>query len=367
MFHKIINTLFIIFAFLSLGTQNLVASEKKHVNVLNWAEGIPQNILKEFEAETGIQVHYDVYDSAELMEAKLLTGDSGYDVVGVTVWPYLDRQIQTGIYQPLNKTSLRNYAHLDADLLKKMSTADPKNQFGIPYLWGTTGIGLNVSKVEKLLPDQNLSTWALLFDPEIAKDLNACGLELIDSPVDVFSAILAYLGKDPNSDNLEDLKFASQNVMKVRHYIFKFHGTQGMQDLLNGEACVVQGWSGEMLQARERAREIGGDEIDYVIPQEGSNLWIDAFAVPQNAPHIQEAHQLIDFLLRPEIIARISNALFTANAIPNSKKFMDQDIVKDPVIYPSKEVRKRLFVDKIHPPQFERSRSREWIRVKTGQ
>jgi len=367
MSHKILNRFFIKFTFLIIFAAELVAVEPRHVNVFNWAEAISQEIINEFEDETGIHVNYDVYDSAELMEAKLLTGDSGYDVVGVTVWPYLQRQIITGIYQPIQKERITNYAKLDSDLMKRMQEADPQNAHGIPFLWGTTGIGINVTKVEKLIKDQDLSSWGLLFDPEIAKVLKSCGLELIDSPVDVFASMLAFLGKDPNSENIDDLKLASSHIMKIRSDISKFHGTQGMQDLLNGEACVVQGWSGEMMQARERAREIGGDEIEYLIPNEGAALWIDAYAIPNNAPHVEEAHLFIDFLLRPEIIARISNSFFTANAIPDSVGFIDPEIASDPAIYPSKEVRDRLYVDMIHSPQFERSRSREWIRVKTGQ
>lgn len=364
MSYKILRHLLICLVF---RTASLAADDAKHVNVFNWAEAIPQDIIQEFEKETGIRVHYDVYDSAELMEAKLLTGDSGYDVVGVTVWPYLDRQIQTGIYQPLQKNLLSHYTKLDPDLMEKISQADPQNAHGVPFMWGTTGIGVNITQVEKRIQDLDLATWALLFEPEITHKLKGCGLELIDSPVDVFSSMLAYLGKDPNSENIENLKLASQHIMKIRGDISKFHGTQGMQDLLNGEACVVQGWSGEMVQARERSIEIGEDEIDYLIPHEGAALWIDAFAIPQNAPHVQEAHQFIDFLLQPEIIARISDKFLTANSIPESQKFMDPNMVRDPVIYPSKDVRKRLFIDKIHSPQFERTRSREWIRVKTGQ
>lgn len=367
MSHKILNYFFISFIFFLSLTANLFAAEQRHVNVFNWAEAIPQEILQEFEDETGIQVNYDVYDSAELMEAKLLTGNSGYDVVGVTVWPYLQRQVITGIYQPIHKELITNYKKLDPDLMTRMQEADSNNTHGIPFLWGTTGIGINLTKVEKLIQDQDLATWGLLFDPKLASTLKSCGLELIDSPVDVFASMLAFLGKDPNSENVSDLKIASQNIMKIRPYISKFHGTQGMQDLLNGEACVVQGWSGEMMQARERAREIGGDEIDYLIPNEGAALWIDAYAIPQNAPHVKEAHAFIDFLLRPNIIARISNSFFTANAIPDSMDFINPEIVSDPAIYPSKEVRKRLYVDMIHSPQFERTRSREWIRVKTGQ
>ena len=338
MSHKILNHFFISFTFLTLFAAKLTAAEPRLVNVFNWAEAIPQEIIGEFEEETGIHVNYDVYDSAELMEAKLLTGDSGYDVVGVTVWPYLQRQVITGIYQPIQKELITNYKKLDPELMARMQEADPGNAHGIPFLWGTTGIGINVTKIDKLIQDQDLSTWALLFDPQIAAILRQCGLELIDSPVDVFSSVLVYLGKDPNSEIIDDLKLASRHIMEIRPYISKFHGTQGMQDLLNGEACVVQGWSGEMMQARERAREIGGDEIEYLIPNEGAALWIDAYAIPNNAPHAEEAHLFIDFLLRPEVIARISNSFFTANSIPDSMDFIDPEVVSDTAIYPSKEV-----------------------------
>lgn len=341
------------------------AQPSKTVNVYNWAYALTPEILRQFEKETGIKVNYDVYDSPEVMETKLFAGHSGYDVVGVTVWPYLSRQLEAHLYQPLQPALIPNRAGVDADLLKRMEEADPGNQFVLPYVWGTTGFAFNRKIILDRFPEAPLHSFAMLFDPSVVARFADCGVILIDSPVDVFPAVLKYLQKDPTSENLEDLKQASQTLSHVRPFIKKFQPLPSARDLISGDYCLVEGYSGELLLAQRLGKEQGLD-IEYVIPEEGTALWVDAFAIPQDAAHVSEAHAFINFILRPDIIAQVTNTFETANSVPSSLPFIEEHIKTNPLLYPSKEVLKKLYVDKAHTPQSVRSLSREWTRVKTG-
>jgi len=343
----------------------LQAEATRILNVYSWAYVLTPEILVQFEKDTGIKVNYDVYDSSEVMETKLLAGNSGYDVVVVTAFPYLSRQIEAHLYQPLQSSLIPSKAEIDADLIKRMEAADPGNQHALPFLWGTTGFAFNRSMVLSRFPEAPVQSFAMLFDPSVVSRFADCGVMLLDSPVDVFPAVLNYMGKDPNSENLEDLREASKVLSQVKPFIKKFQAIPSAHDLLSGGYCVVEGFSGELSLAQKLGKENGLD-IDYVIPKEGAGLWIDALAIPQDAPHAAEAHVFINFLLRPDIIAKVTNAFETANSIPSSKSFIEERILKNPLIYPSKTVLKRLYIDKTHSPQYERLRLREWMRVKIG-
>lgn len=341
------------------------AETSKVVNVYNWAYGLTPEIIQQFEEETGIKVNYDVYDSSEVMETKLLTGHSGYDVVIVTVWPYFARQLVTNLYQPLQLSLIPNRKGVDIDFFEQMANVDPGNQFAIPLLWGTSGFAINRTKILERLPNAPLQSLAMLFDPSIVANFVDCGVMLLDSPVDVFPAVLKYLNKDPNSEDLNDLKQASDVLSYVKPYIKKFGSVPSGGDLILGNYCIVEGYSGELLLAQKLGQENGVD-IQYIIPEEGAALWVDAMAILKGAEHVSEAHAFINFLLRPDIIAKLTNALETANSVPASLSFINERIKNNPLIYPSNEIMEKLYVDKPHPPQYERFRLRAWTRVKVG-
>ncbi len=341
------------------------AAPSKTVNVYCWAYVLSPEVLHQFEKETGIKVNLDVYDSSEVMETKLFTGNSGYDVVVVTVWPYLSRQVEAHLYQPLQPLRIPTWKGLDPDLLKRMEEADPGNKFALPFIWGTTGFAYN----KKMILDRNskapVKSLAMLFDPTVVSKFADCGVMLIDSPVDVFPAVLSYLKLDPTSGSEEDLNKATQTLSHIRPFIRKFQAEPATEDLTSGNYCLVQGFSGDLLLARNLSQETGID-IEYVIPEEGADLWIDAFAIPHDAPHGDAAHAFINFILRPDIIAKITNTIAIANSVPSSFSFMNEHIRTDPLIYPSKEILSTLYVNKTHSPKYERLRLRQWTRVKTG-
>lgn len=337
----------------------------KSVNVYNWALIITPEIIQQFEKETGIKVNYDVYDTPEIMETKLLAGQSGYDVIGVTVWPYLARQLEINLYQPLDLSLIPNHKGLDPDLLNRMKKIDPENSYALPYVWGTHGFAYNKKMILERYPEAPLESWSLLFDPKVVSKFSDCGVMLIDSPVDVFPDVLNYLNKNPNSDSLVDLKLAGETLSKVRPYIRKFQPVPTVRDITSGDYCLVQGFSGELSLAESLAKK-RGLEIQYVIPKEGTAMWIDAFAILRGAPNVKEAHTFINFILRPDVIAKMTNTFETANSVPASVNFVKERIRNNPLIYPSKEVLKKLYTDTNHPPRYERYRLREWTRVKTG-
>lgn len=359
------NTQFISGIFCLLLCFQTQALSSRAVNVYSWAYVFLPEILQRFEKETGIKVNLDVYDSPEVMETKLVTGHSGYDVVMVTIWPYFSRQIKAHVYQSLQLSLIPNHKELNPDLLTRMQEVDPGNRFALPFIWGTTGFAYNKKMILERFPEAPLQSLAMLFDPSVVSRFSDCGVMLIDSPVDVFPSALLYLKKNPNSDDLEDLKLASKHLSEVRPYIRKFQPLPSSTDLVSENYCLVEGFSGDLLLAQTLGQE-SGIEINYVIPKEGAALWVDALAIPHDAPHAEEAHAFINFIFRPEIIAQITNAIAIANSVPSSFPFMDEEIRANPLIYPSKETMEKLFVDKSHSPRYERMRLREWTRVKIG-
>lgn len=351
--------------FLNLCCSPLNAVPSKTVNIYCWAYVITPEVVKLFEKETGIKVNLNVYDSSEVMETKLMAGHSGYDVVMVTVWPYLPRQIEAQIHHPLDMSLLPNRNGVDPLILQKMESADPGNKYAVPFIWGTSGFAYNKKMILERFPDAPVQSLAMLFDPQVVSRFKDCGVMLIDAPVDVFPPALSYLKRDPQSGSMEDLKEASKALTAIRPFIKKFQGVPATQDLLSGDYCLVQGFSGDLLLAKSLAKEKGMD-IEYVIPKEGADLWVDAFVIPQDAPHKEAAHAFIDFILRPEIMAKITNSIAIANSVPASMAFMDKEIREDPLIYPSQKILDTLYVNKPHPPAYERGRLREWTRVKIG-
>jgi putrescine transport system substrate-binding protein len=344
------------------------AQEQKLLNIYNWSDYIADDTVANFEKETGIKANYDVYDSNEVLEAKLLAGHSGYDLVVPSAVPYLARQVTSGVYRKLDKAALKNYGNLDPQILSAAANADPGNQYGVPYMWGTTGFGYNVAKVKATLGDHApTDSSALLFDPANAKKLAACGISLLDSAEELFPAALAYLGRDPLSRDQADLDRAVAVIQAIRPYIRKFHSSEYINDLANGDLCLAWGYSGDVVQARSRAQDAkNGVDIAYTIPKEGAMIWIDMMAIPADAPHPGNALKFIDYILRPDVVAAISNAVAYANPNQAATKLVDPSLTSDPNVYPPQSVRARLFFDKSVTPEYERLRTRAWTRIKTG-
>jgi putrescine transport system substrate-binding protein len=343
-------------------------AQNNELHVYNWSDYIAEDTIAKFEAETGIDVTYDVYDSNEVLEAKLLAGGSGYDVV-VPTSQFLQRQIAAGVYQPLDKSKLPNLKNMDPELMEDAAAYDPGNEHAVIYMWGTTGIGYNVEAVrERLGEDAPVDSWALIFDPEVAAELADCGISMLDSPTDMLPSALAWLGRDPTSSAPEDLEAAAAVIEAVRPHVRYFHSSQYISDLANGEICVAVGYSGDIFIARDRAVEAeNGIEIAYSVPKEGAQQWFDMMAIPADAPNPEAAHAFIDFVMRPEITADITNYVWYANANAASMPMVDPEIAGDPAIFPPAEVRANLFPTVVHDARTDRLLTRLWTRVKTGQ
>lgn len=338
------------------------------VNVFNWSDYIAEDTVSNFEAEFGISVTYDVYDSNDVLEGRLMAGRSGYDVV-VPSGSYFQRQIEAGIYQELDKSQLTNWDHLDPRILEQVARYDPGNVYGVPYMWGTTGIGYNVDMVtERLGEDAEFDTWDLLLDPDTVAKLADCGVSMLDTSTEVFEIARNYLGLDPLSEDGADLEAAQELLMRVRPHIRYFHSSQYINDLANGETCVAMGWSGDVFIAADRA-EAGEQDvvIEYVIPREGTVIWFDIMAIPADAPHPENAHSWINYNLRPDVAANNTNFVWYATANKDALPMINEEIREDPAIYPSEDVMAGLFVDLPPSPAFARLQTRAWTRVKTGQ
>jgi putrescine transport system substrate-binding protein len=344
------------------------AAQDGELHVYNWADYIGEDTVAQFEAETGIEVVYDVYDSNEVLEAKLLAGNSGYDVV-VPTSTFLRRQVAAGVYRPLDRALLPNWENLDPKLMAAAEADDPGNEHSVIYLWGTNGIGYNVAAVEERLgEDAPVDSWALVFDPEHAAKLADCGITMLDTASEMVPLALNYLGLPPGSTEAADLEAAEALLMGVRPYVRYFNAMQYNTDLANGEVCVSVGFSGDILIAADNAEAAGqGIEIAYSVPNEGGMLWFDMLAIPADAPNPEAAHAFIDFLLRPEIIAQVTNLVFYPNANANADELVDPEILNDPTIYPSPEVMDRLFPQPVHDARDDRELTRLWTRVRSGQ
>ncbi|WP_462320135.1 polyamine ABC transporter substrate-binding protein [Halochromatium sp.] len=340
-------------------------AEAQQVNLYNWNDYFAEETLPGFAERTGIEPVLDVYDANEVLEAKLFAGSSGYDLVFPTARPFAARHIDAGLYRPLDKEQLPGLDRLDPAIMASLAEIDPGNAHLVPYMWGTSGLGLNVEKVRARLGDgAELDTWALIFDPEKAAKLADCGISLLDDPTEVFSAALAYLGKDPNSLDPADLDAATELLNKVHPYIRYFHSSQYISDLATDDLCVAHGYSGYVLQAQARAEEADGPEIAYRIPREGAALWTDVMAIPKDAPHPEAAQAFIAYLLQPKVIAEVSNYVYYANPNLAATEYLDTELRDDPGIYPPASVKERLFVPTERSDREIRNLNRRWTRLK---
>ncbi|MEL7467977.1 MAG: polyamine ABC transporter substrate-binding protein [Pseudomonadota bacterium] len=338
------------------------------LNVYNWSDYIAEDTVQKFTEATGIEVVYDVYDSNEVLEAKLLAGGSGYDIV-VPTSDFLQRQIEAGIYMPLDKSKLPNLANMDPVLMAGAAGYDPDNEHAVIYMWGTTGIGYNTKMIaERLGDDYEVDSWDLIFDPDTVAKLADCGVSLLDAPTEVIPAASNYIGQDPNTEDKAELQAAADQLKKVRPHVRYFHSSQYINDLANGDTCVAMGWSGDIFQARDRAAEAdNGVEISYVIPREGALQWFDMMAIPADAPNPDAAHKFINFIMEGQITADITNYVWYASANTAAMDLIDAEITSDPGVFPPDAVKAKMWPNEVKPPKVDRWVTRHWTEVKTGQ
>ena len=343
------------------------APKDRVVNYYNWSDYQDPTILDAFTKETGIKVRFDTFDSNDTLEAKLLAGSSGYDVVVPSAY-FMARQIGAGIFQKLDKSKLSNLPALWPEITKRLAFYDPGNQYAVDYMWGTTGIGYNVKKVKEILgPDAVIDSWDYVFNPDKIAKFKNCGVHLLDSSDDIMSAGLHYLHLDPNSSDPADLQKVTDLLLKIRPYVRKFHSSEYLNALATGEICFVVGFSGDIKQAQTRAAQAkNGVEIGYSIPKEGAQLWFDTLAVPKDAPHPQEALELINYLIRPDVAAKNTNFISYANGDTPSDA-IDKSIRDDKTVYPDADTMAKLYTITAHDAKTQRLVNRLWTKVKTGE
>ena len=342
------------------------AEEEAVVNVYNWSDYIAPDTVDNFEKEFGIKVNYDLYTSTEIVEAKLLAGNTGYDVV-LHSSAYSARLIPIGVYQPLQKERLPLFDTIDPWLLDQLDAYDPGNKYGTSYMWGSTGFAYNIDMIRERLPDAPLDSWSMIFDPEIISKIADCGVQVLDEPSEVTRHALLYLGYHHNSMDPVELADVEAMLKSVRPYIKYFSSTKMINDMPNGELCLAMSWSGDYAQAQARADEVGADvRLAYTTPKEGSVMFFDTLFIPADAPHPTNAHIFLDYLMRPQVIASISNYVRYANGIPASNEYMDADLLSDPASYPTPEMREAMVTGVFFGPKVERRRTRLLMRVKTG-
>ncbi|WP_054917089.1 polyamine ABC transporter substrate-binding protein [Pseudomonas sp. NBRC 111138] len=341
-------------------------ADNKVLHVYNWSDYIAPDTIANFEKESGIKVVYDVFDSNETLEAKLLAGKSGYDIV-VPSNSFLAKQIKAGVYQELDKSKLSNYGNLNKSLLKAVSVSDPDNKHAFPYMWGSMGIGYNPEKVKAALGVDKIDSWDVLMKPENIAKLKSCGVSFLDSPTEMLPVALHYLGLPTDTTKKADLKQAEDLFMKIRPSIGYFHSSKYISDLANGNICVAVGYSGDIEQAKTRAAEAGGKvKIAYDIPKEGAGSFFDMVAIPKDAENVEAAYAFMNYLLKPDVMAAITNSVRFPNGNEKATALVDKDITSDPGIYPSGEVQSKLYAIADMPAATQREMTRSWTKIKSG-
>ena len=357
-------------AFLSLFASVLLTSaawaQDKVVNVYNWSDYVDPTALEDFTKATGIKVVYDTYDNNEIVETKLLAGKSGYDIV-VPSGPFLQRLIEQKVFLPIDRTKVPEIKNAWPEIEKRLQAFDPGNQFAVNYMWGTTGIGYNVKKVKERLGNTPIDSWDIVLKPENIAKLKDCGVMMLDAPEDIYPGVLRSLGLDPDSKKAADYQKATDALMKVRGNVKKFHSSEYINALANGDICLVVGYSGDILQAKKRAEEAkNGVEIAYAIPKEGALMWFDSMAIPADAPNKDNAFAFINFMMKPEIAARNSNFVSYASGNLAAKAMVKPEIVNNPGIYPNADVMAHLFTNSSPDEKLQKQITRQWTKVKTG-
>ncbi len=343
------------------------ADQDQVLNIYNWADYIGYHTIAEFERATHIKVVYQLYDSNETLEANLLAGHSGFDIVSTTT-AFYGPQIRAGAYLELDKSKLPNLKNIDPAVLALQAQVDPDNRHAVPYLHSMNGFSYNVDEIKARMPDAPTDSLAMLFNPEVISKFADCGVTFLDSPEDVLQLALAYLHRDPNSQSLDDLKAAEQLVMAVRPYIRTFDSIDYWHQLASKDACLSIAWSSDYSVAQARAQEDGtGVRLAFTLPKEGSNIAYNAFLIPASAPHPEAAHKFLNFILDPKVIAEITNDIHYGNDNLASRPFVEKSILDDPAVYPPPELRKRLYLPLAISADYARARTRVWTRIKTGQ
>ena len=339
----------------------------KVLNLYIWSDYLAPNALSDFEKQTGIKVHVSYFDTNETLETRLLAGHSGFDVVVPTA-SYFERQIKAGVYLTLDKSKLPNLKNMDAQLMSRVALHDPDNAHGVIYTWGTNGIGYNEKMIKALMPDAPFDSWRMVFDPAVASKIAKCGISVLDSPAEMLRVVLSYLGRDPNSQKPEDLAAGEAALTKIRPYIRNINSSEYIEALANGDICLAVGYNGDVLQARDRARDANkGIEIKYVVPKEGSILWFDMLAVPKDAPDVESAYAFLDYMMIPQVAADVSDFRRYATANAAAQPLVQPAVRDDPGIYPPKELRQKLAVQLADSPDQTRAITRVWQKFKTGQ
>lgn len=349
------------------GTAAAPAAEEQVLNVYNWSDYIAPETIAKFEKETGIKVTYDEMDSNETLESKILAGDTGYDIV-VPSSSFLGRQINAGAYMKLDRSKLSTWGNLDAGLMSKLVAVDPGNEHGIPYLWGTTGIGYNIDKIKAVFGNTDVvNSWDLVFKPENLAKLKSCGVTFLDAASEIIPPTLHAMGEEPNSFDMAVIDKAAAKLESIRPSITNFHSSEYIEALASGNICLVVGWSGDIIQAKARAEEAdNGVHIGYSIPKEGTAMWFDMMAIPKTSKHPNNAHKFLEFIMRPEIIAEISNYVSYPNGNSASQSLVDKSITDDPMITPTKEtIDTKLFGLAVLPPEVSKKYTDVWTELKS--
>lgn len=342
-------------------------AQDRVVNIYNWTDYIDPTVLDDFTRETGIKTRYDVFDSLETLEAKLLAGHSGYDLVIPSNEPSFSRLIRAGALATIDRTKVPNWKNLDPALMQRVEPSDKANRHGAIYLWGSIGLGINPDRIRALAPDAPMDSWALLLDPTWAKQIAPCGIIMMDSAIDVIPSVLHYLGRGPDGSAPADLDAVAKILMEIRPYIRDFASGGALEALATGQACLALDYSGDVDQAGVRAKEAGkGVTVTYVAPKEGAEIGFDMLAIPSDAPHKEEALAFINFVLRPDIMARITDVTRYPNAIPATRVLVRPELLDDPNVFPTDAVMQRFFTIGPSAPTADRARTRLWARFKAG-
>ncbi len=349
------------------GSAGTEVADEKVVNLFTWADYLAPDTMANFEKQTGIKVRVSYFDNNEILESRMLTGHSGFDVVVPTI-TFMNRQERSGAYLPLDKTRLPNIANLDPALMADIAVNDPGNTYGVAYTWGTFGLGYNATMVAQALPNVPVDSWRIVLDPAFAAKLAPCGLNVLDDPVGVVRIVLRYLGRDPAAPSAKDLADAEKVLLSIRPYVRNIDTTGEIEALANGDLCITMGYNGDVVQSRRRSREAkNGLKIEFAVPKEGTFLWVDLLSIPKDAAHVANAYQLINYLMDPRVIAHISDSIGFANANLAATPLLDPAIAADTAIYPTAEERKRLFVPSEPTQEQTRAITRLWQKFKTGQ
>jgi putrescine transport system substrate-binding protein len=352
---------------LGCGSSDSGAPKRKELNLYIWSDYLAPDTISSFERRTGVKVHVSYFETNETLESRMLTGNSGFDVV-VPTGPYLQRQIRSGAYLPLDKKKLPNLANLDPELMARAAINDPGNAHGVIYAWGTYGIGYNEKMVAAALPSDPLDSWRLIFEPAYAAKLAKCGISTLDAPAGVVRLVLQYLGRNPSAPSPQDLGDVDTVLTRIRPFIRTIDSTNIIQAMANGDICIALGYNGDFVQARKRATDAGnGVQIGFMIPKEGSLLWFDILAIPRDAPNVDSAHLFIDYLMDPKVVANITNFIGFANANSASLPLLDASIASDPIVFPPRGQQQRLFVQTEDSPEQSRAITRLWQKFKTAQ